>query len=722
MKSLDYEQIRISTLHSYQILDTPRDARFDAIVQAIHETLNVPFCGIAFYDESRVWFKASIGMHVNEMPRGSTLATEMLNKSLSELVIPDTHTDPRSRNNYIQRGNTGARAFAGIGLFASNGQMLGSINCFDYGVRDFTRQELDALHGYGAQVMELLENRKAANEILLLERKVRDPYTNQAESISTSYESSLRATVSEFSFECMSNFGWFAAQAWWHGEAGMRPAEWQTPEVVDPDFRPLVGSLFGSVPVAHDQVRYPQPTIRPLSEITWLNNREQLEKLGASHVVLLDLYGNVDAAIRMIFLVPNQDALTPEVLRFLRLGLMLLPKVIVREKARDELQYRAEHDPLTGLINVRGLAKVVAENAARSQLNRAVYFIDLDRFKAINDKYGHGIGDELLIHVADSLTSSVRPNDTVARVGGDEFVILTRETQSYKEMKSIAERIFGKLCEAFKLSNGIVWAGDISIGAALWEPTGSYESSMRVADGLMYQAKKNGGGFAVSSPEDMASAKLGQSTLRDESVFFTPIKDEVTGDLFGVMGQVQNEFRTPESRETARLIVEEFHLLKLAAKRLVLRLPHTYWLATDVLVELVVILKRELVGVELNLLVGEEGLPGALRDTTTRDSAMFARAATKVGIVLARFGSGSDEFDLVQKLNPVAVVLDHAMVASLATAHPASRTVRVAMASAAALQIPILVPQYLEPDAKAKIIELGCQIIVGDESAGSAGH
>jgi len=89
---------------------------------------------------------------------------------------------------------------------------------------------------------------------------------------------------------------------------------------------------------------------------------------------------------------------------------------------------------------------------------------------------------------------------------------------------------------------------------------------------------------------------------------------------------------------------------------------------------------------------------------------------------LARFGSGSDEFDLVQKLNPVAVVLDHAMVASLATAHPASRTVRVAMASAAALQIPILVPQYLEPDAKAKIIELGCQIIVGDESAGSAGH
>lgn len=715
MKALDYEQIRIETLHSYQILDTPRDARFDAVIQAIHETLGVPICGIAFYDESRIWYKSSIGMHVNELPRGSTLATQMLTHSLDELMIPDTMTDPRSMNNYIQRGKIGVRAFVGVGLFAPNGQMLGSINCLDFEVREFTRDEIDKLHAYASQVMELLENRKAANEILLLERKSRDQYAGQSVTTSSSYESALRAAVSEFAFECLSNFGWFAGQPWWHSEVGMRPSEWQTPEVVDPDYRPLVGSLYGSGLAAFDQIRYPQPTVRPLSEITWLNNREELAKLGATHVLILDLYSAVDAAVRMIFLVPNADALTPEVERFLHLGLMILPKVIVREKAKEELQYRAEHDPLTGLCNVRGLAKIVSDAAAKSQLNRAVYFIDIDRFKAINDKYGHAVGDELLTHVADSLAESVRPTDTVARVGGDEFVILTRETASYKEMKSIAERVYVKLCESFKLSNGIVWAGEISIGAALWEPIGSYEASMRVADGLMYQAKKNGGGFQVASPEDMATSRLQRSTLRDESVAFTPITDEVSGELFAVLAQVQNEFRSPESKETSRLVVDEFRRLGLKTQHLILRLPHNYWLATDVLVEIIVILKRELADLKISLLVGEEGLPGALRDTTIRDSAMFAHAATKVGIVLARFGSGGDEFELVQKLNPMAVVLDHALVASLATAHPAGRTLKVAIAAANALGVPILAPQNLDEAAKSKLMEQGCQIFISDE-------
>ena len=94
--------------------------------------------------------------------------------------------------------------------------------------------------------------------------------------------------------------------------------------------------------------------------------------------------------------------------------------------AEQESAHRAQHDVLTGLLNRAGLERALAARGAGDDAGRpTIFYIDLDGFKAINDTYGHGVGDKLLQAVAGRLRAAVRPNDAVARLGGDEFLVVT---------------------------------------------------------------------------------------------------------------------------------------------------------------------------------------------------------------------------------------------------------------------------------------------------------
>jgi diguanylate cyclase (GGDEF)-like protein len=166
----------------------------------------------------------------------------------------------------------------------------------------------------------------------------------------------------------------------------------------------------------------------------------------------------------------------------------------LRERTED-LAHVAVHDTLTGLPNRVLLADRLDQALARSLRTGssvAVLFVDLDRFKFVNDSRGHAVGDELLVAVADRLRSVVRSADTVARFGGDEFVIVCEDHDAAVEASLVAERIAGVLREPFLTDGQEVFLG-ASIGIAVADgATDSPESLIRDADAAMYRAKENG--------------------------------------------------------------------------------------------------------------------------------------------------------------------------------------------------------------------------------------
>jgi diguanylate cyclase (GGDEF)-like protein/PAS domain S-box-containing protein len=169
-----------------------------------------------------------------------------------------------------------------------------------------------------------------------------------------------------------------------------------------------------------------------------------------------------------------------------------------RKRTEAKLQHDAMHDALTGLPNralfLDRLSQAFTKRLRRSGHNCGVLFMDLDRFKEINDTLGHAAGDELLIAVAERLRGALRPQDTAARLGGDEFAILVENILSVSGMEIVATRVLEAMARDFEVCGHTIHAG-ASIGVAIAGPDHTVpELLIRDADFAMYRAKQAGGG------------------------------------------------------------------------------------------------------------------------------------------------------------------------------------------------------------------------------------
>jgi diguanylate cyclase (GGDEF)-like protein/PAS domain S-box-containing protein len=218
-----------------------------------------------------------------------------------------------------------------------------------------------------------------------------------------------------------------------------------------------------------------------------------------------------------------------------------------RKQAERKLYHEAFHDALTGLPNrtllTERLERDLRRARRRSDYQFALMFIDLDRFKSINDTLGHAAGDELLQEMARRLESCLRPGDTTARLGGDEFVLILEDIKEVSDATRVAERVLESLAEPFRIAGQDVRSSG-SIGIAFSE-TGyeRAEDLMRDADIAMYRAKTAGKArfeiFDTAAQKTAAEKTLAETELRaalekgELTILYQPIVSLTTGRVAG---------------------------------------------------------------------------------------------------------------------------------------------------------------------------------------------
>jgi diguanylate cyclase (GGDEF)-like protein/PAS domain S-box-containing protein len=421
-----------------------------------------------------------------------------------------------------------------------------------------------------------------------------------------------------------------------------------------------------------------------------------------------------------------------------------------RREAQQRLLHDALHDALTGLPNRVLFLDRLAQAIRRAQRRQpatcaAVLFLDLDRFKVVNDSLGHHVGDRLLIAVARRLESALRPGDTVARLGGDEFTLLLDDVCDPREATLVAERVQHTLQKPFPL-DGRELVVAASIGIALAEHDAPPEDVMRDADVAMYRAKAEGRGrhavFDARMHERVMRRLDMESELRraieaDElEVLYQPIVQAATGRLVGFEalsrwptaggGHIDPADFVPIAEETGLIVPLGRRVLETASAQLAewRELPGGSGLTVGVNVS-----HRQLsepnFAVELAAVISSTGLdPRALRLEVREDDLSVEPEATRLTLAhvletlavpwqIDDFGTGASSLRLLHRFPGDAVKIHGPMVSGMGHDGGSFEIVRAIVDLAHNLGLEVIAEGVETADQLEHLRVLGCEFAQG---------
>lgn len=417
-----------------------------------------------------------------------------------------------------------------------------------------------------------------------------------------------------------------------------------------------------------------------------------------------------------------------------------LTDVSDRKQAEETLRRLALHDPLTGLAN-RALFLdhlfVAIERMQRAGTSFAVLFLDVDRFKLVNDSLGHPAGDVLLREVGGRIERSVRATDTVSRLGGDEYAVLLDVTDGLPDVLATVDRIRGAVAAPVHVGSHVLYP-TASIGVALSSDIGvDPETALRYADIAMYAAKAAGrNGYRVFDPGMHAEAARRLQThsdlhaaVRQGNLFprYQPIVDLESGRVVGFEALVRwrrsgrsvldaGEFIAAAEETDVGLDIGREMLVDAArqlrdwrragfAVAVTVNVSERQLLETDVVAEVAGLLRRfELEGSALGVEVSERAA------TLEADGAMDQLTRLHelgVGVLVDDFGTGYSSLAAIHQLPLTAVKIDRGFVQDLDGG--ASPLITSILAVAASLRLRVVAEGIETIAQRDQLRALGCQ-------------
>ncbi|MEO5702878.1 MAG: EAL domain-containing protein [Gammaproteobacteria bacterium] len=510
------ETARLATLRHHGVLDTAPDTTLDTLTRAAARLCGTPIALITLVDANRQWFKSKVGLDVSETTRDISFCAHAILQH-DVFIVPDALADVRFAENPLVLFEPKIRFYAGAPLITSEGYVLGTLCVIDQQPRQLKSEQITILPSLADAVMSYLELQLKGKEfdpsllksildsmgdgVIVADKDGKLMFINPAaEQIigRSSTEIDADPQIEQF---CT------------YLPAMLTPG----PEQEPPLLRAIRGEAFNAIEVlmSHFKAR----------RAAWLSVTGSPLK-------------RENGTVR---------------------GMVIVFHDSTEQKNNEQrLHYLANYDALTGLPNRTLFFDRLTQALARARRETglaAVLFLDLDRFKGVNDTLGHDIGDLLLKAVAARLMRCVRESDTVSRLGGDEFALVLLDLAQVGDLIHIIKKIQDSLPQPYDLEGHEVFI-TISIGVSFYPNDGETpETLLKNADTAMYLAKEQGRNRFQHDSSIMSVRAAQRRTLgyalhhaleRNQFVLhYQPFMDAKTGHITGMEALLR--WHLPES-------------------------------------------------------------------------------------------------------------------------------------------------------------------------------